>query len=580
MNIRDVFINHKNSLVKAIVNSDTTEQREHLRALESINHEHEIVSRIEISSLEITNDIQIDFGEVSIPITIQYITGSGNITFKNTVFKKPLFLNHLSKSVLKKIEFVDCNFSQPLQIIDCNRPNLKFFFKCENPTKREISVELQDCNLRSVHMKNCNLKGFTFNGDSTFITYISIRECNIQSNFLEKISFLKNLKALSLKDIIYEEGVFFQNAKSTIDFRIFGHNILFQENVENRSKSLQFSKSLILTECNFSNGKSFILNHANLAKTCKLDLVNADEIEFAYLIANEDFNFSSRKSNLITIRQGQFNRSEIKVVNNNDLKMPSNTFNGDCHFEDCQLNTSSFAGCNFNKYVSFKRSRFAKAPDFLNASYTHSTTFYGCKFDDVMSKESEGRYRVLKDQMRSISNDSDDILFSSYELQSRQKELWKSDKSEFILSLCYLLANQYGRSILRPLWCILTVWFVFALIFFSTDSIYVEISQTARPLDICFEASTQLKPYTPPCSSFFSITDISWATRARTKGKTYQSAVFSGINMLGPLRLVSFFEGFKVKTFTYVMLTWLQSILATILWYLFIVGIKRRFRTG
>ena len=145
---------------------------------------------------------------------------------------------------------------------------------------------------------------------------------------------------------------------------------------------------------------------------------------------------------------------------------------------------------------------------------------------------------------------------------------------EWFLSWMYFFINDYGRSLFKPVIGLLVVYISFALLFNFTDSFFIENSYLRNRMH-----NTQSEIFSSD-SLPEVMHDLDWLSNLRFESRHKQVLVFSSVNMLGPLRLLGDFTSFKYKRTRYLFLSWLQAILSTILWYTFIVGIKRRFKTN
>lgn len=214
----------------------------------------------------------------------------------------------------------------------------------------------------------------------------------------------------------------------------------------------------------------------------------------------------------------------------------------------------------FRGKTSFRFVTFHNAPEFFGATLYKDTTFSGCIFPNTPS-ESLGNYRVLKEFMGDLRNDKDEMRFMSLELKCHHDELnFKTIESSFekICSICAAWFNDYGLSLVRPIW-----WIIGLALFGGIVN-----------------SSFNLVTKNPEINVLLVDPDLnaSWKTEIYYASNLFQSFYLSLINSIGPLKLLL---GEPVVIQKYLIgqtLSFIQNIVSSILIFMFVTGIKRRFK--
>lgn len=570
-----VFMRVYTEILSDLNNSIQTENNEHIKKIIKELNEHpdqDLKKGIQIARLKLDSDVCIEFGNIQMPLLITKTSGTGKLTIKNSSFQDVFTINNLDAYANKKLEFIDCIFHGKFKlsnIINQNNKNLSIVLKNANNSNIGLNLETHTVIVKRMVFENLELKQLSFL--ETSIKSLFASRSKISTSIFENTSNIKGLSRIIIDNSIYERDINFDQLPPIVPYSIRMYNSIIKgEILSKNSRKFNNYFKLENIECNLDKTIQFV--NASFMKAVRIDIEKCEKFHMETNIIN-GINIVLRECKSL-ILSGNFNkefRGNFQAIKTASIR---GSFNNDTYFDKSTFNCSDFNGAQFTNYVSFKFCNFTKAPDFLGAKFTNHVSFYGAEFSDVTSTESEGRYRLLKDKMREVSNDADEILFSSYELESRHKDFKKSDRWQYFFSFLYWILNNYGRSLMRPVVSILIIWVFFAVVFFKFEnSFYVDDKLGLPNIPILHELKIS-------DNSAKAIEHHSWVTDTKFDSRPVQSMKFSAINMLGPLRLISFFEGFKVTTFAYMMLTWIQSVLATILWYLFIVGIKRRFRTG
>jgi uncharacterized protein YjbI with pentapeptide repeats len=222
--------------------------------------------------------------------------------------------------------------------------------------------------------------------------------------------------------------------------------------------------------------------------------------------------------------------------------------------------------CNnvtFKSRTDFSHSRFTSAPQFHGATFFQNTYFHSADFQDV-SADAEGAYRTLKQAMADLDNNYAEMLFGAFELDCRRKRLeWRRDFWEKLISLLYWATNSYGRRFMLPLAWLFVLLSIGAVAYSLHESIVPDPALSLETLNRL--EGTWMQP---------AITDQWQGCYISARG-----LYFSVFNTLGPLRLLSTYSVLTARTPFTQLASLGQLILATILWYVLIVGIRRRFKT-
>ena len=251
-------------------------------------------------------------------------------------------------------------------------------------------------------------------------------------------------------------------------------------------------------------------------------------------------------------------------------------FQGNLSCEMSDFGTVNGNSCAFESRTTFAGTSFSKAPHFHDVDFFQDTNFHGCGFKDVASSHAVGAYRTLKHAMSNMDNNTEETEFAALELHSRRIHLWSNlktkkgtrrlaDLGELLFSYVYYLINNYGRSLLRPI----LVWMSMIVLFMGLFSSFassggenVILSPTVHSEEI---AGTWLQGVVG--NHCFG----DWCYS--------RAAYFSVFNSLGPLRLLPTYSVIVATNTQTQILAFIQGIASTALIYVFVVGIKRRFKT-
>lgn len=369
---------------------------------------------------------------------------------------------------------------------------------------------------------NCYIKNFYSSGISHF-SDISFDSCsgdelNFKGDYCNFLIQNCSFKKIILSSTKMKEPIKIKNSKDLIDtLSISGNEKIQLENL----KIVEFV---------------FALDHAHNGnvnfKHCEVEVFRGkDSIPHI-----EDFKSHFRKF--------KFDR----VVFNKGFSFKSSVFS---EFELSYAKISS--------EMIFDRCKFYKAPKITNeSSIPLNVVFRDPVFLDF-SGVAISSYREIKNLFKQHHNDEYEQLFNSYEMEAKGKDLKLTDCSSmedllnFFLNRLAYHSNYYGRSLFLPLRNLM-ILFVLGILFYYL--------------------------FYPPHLAFFRYKPFEiqryWGEWV-IEDTFWRPVFYSLVNTLGPLKFLPYLDVFYVegggKYFVY-----LQNILSSVLLYLFVTSIKKKFR--
>jgi hypothetical protein len=223
----------------------------------------------------------------------------------------------------------------------------------------------------------------------------------------------------------------------------------------------------------------------------------------------------------------------------------------DSELGECEINRSTFQSSTY-----FRNTRFENAPIFFDTTFHADTSFEGSRFMDF-TDSAEGHYRTIKAKMGGLSNEIEESRFASLEMRARWTHLSfsKKDWLEKSLGAAYIALNDFGFSIGKPL-----IWLFLQFSLFA--DLYI------------FGGGTIFNP----AITNNALINNTWAADIYGWDKTSQAFYLSFINTLGPLRLAIKPDLIKTTAWYLQLGTFIQGIFSSILLYLFVAGIRKRFK--
>ena len=212
---------------------------------------------------------------------------------------------------------------------------------------------------------------------------------------------------------------------------------------------------------------------------------------------------------------------------------------------------------SIERFLVFEKTNFQKAPLLPSKGVLDNTehiNFSGCSFNEF-SKTATGIYRLNKEFFEKRKNEAEKTRFTSLELRSRGAGLkWSvSDFFEKIASIIYYQLNGSGFSLGRPLLWLGGLTFVAFILYWCGDLTTIN-------------------------ENFKNYQYKDWILDIKNRGNCGQSLYYSILNSLGPLRLIPMTQVVVAKHWWVQTISFVHGFLSTVLWYLFLMGIKKRFK--
>lgn len=315
--------------------------------------------------------------------------------------------------------------------------------------------------------------------------------------------------------------------------------------------------TLTFTNCSFN---SLMIRSGYLHFSARFIKCTIQKLKVEGLNAALD-EISLESSNVIsTLVFGIMNgRIEAIQTKFESIRNQTAVFNSTTLFENCSFGYNQtkgkidFSDIEFKKAVSFKGSEFHIAPMFFNTSLHEDTEFGDCKFYDVHSEFAWRAYRTLKQFMMQKESDHEAQMFHALELDSRyQTELPKGRKvftdpkgAEAISSLFLKHLNDYGRHLWLPL-----LWLTF------TANLFLIFYAMFGGLGCVGEVQ-------------------GWVKSVCTKNLPLY---YAARNLWGPFGLVLVSDAIVPNTLGVKVLGFIQLIISSIIWFVWILQIRSRFK--
>jgi hypothetical protein len=195
----------------------------------------------------------------------------------------------------------------------------------------------------------------------------------------------------------------------------------------------------------------------------------------------------------------------------------------------------------------------------ITGQLTPQSNFIDCKFNDL-SFDSIQKYRQLKAIFRGHNDDKLSDEFERLELRASHESIgFLKDPVNKTIGWFYTLYNSFGGSLWQPI-----AWY-FILLFLFT----------------CIYASNNVFiPNLPENQSLaeWIISGYHDVTLKDSRHLFDVSFVHSLVNSLGPIGFIYHDFGFDYKNGWWASLAIFQKTLFTIMWFLFIMQVRRRFK--
>lgn len=468
--------------------------------------------------------------------------------FLNEISKLPLSHAHLKSCIVNSIDRLEKFISRiPSVIID------GLFIPSGN---QKISLRLmQD---QSSIVKIISLESTAQEVEVMVLDNFESLEINGKKGQLKINIKLEGSKAKSLK-IWNISGEFNDNS-----VHINNSNI---ENINNNE-----NRNLLFNISNNSFVKKFLIQKEN-SSYISISNSTCENIQFNDLNGFFEFNKSEVKDIVIKSFQGKSVVNIKELKGNKSLGLTgsysylelADSEIGDVTFHNMDLrvgeisstkflNKANFEG-EFVESLIFKKVTFTKAPRFIKEKMCIDIHFIGCVFFDFAAS-SISQYRLLKNKFSEDSNEREESIFASYELEARVKNTsWRAEPFFKLCSLMYSVFNSYGRSVEKPVIIYVLMIFIFTIIYHMLS------------VDIFFDKYSIIQ------------LGIYWGDFI-FKNDWTRSLFYSFFNSLGPLRYLLNLDFLYIQSLGGKSVVFFHNILASVNLYLIIAGIKKRFKQG
>jgi hypothetical protein len=378
-------------------------------------------------------------------------------------------------------------------------------------------------------------------------------------------------KGLNLLDIFQQpntnEHIDASNKKrGKINQPIVFKNIKFnmtEVSLEDQSDDRDFSAFLKFQNCDFGQiifkainskvkfdfSENTLLDEVHI-KTHLSETVQFNDVRIEHLDVSEGTNLND-KLNFNGTKFGVKIDKETLGVPKGKPKLGEAPIPAYLHFKSIHFSKMEFFNCTF--YI---------APDFSGSELTHQTVFSQCHFYDNR-RESIAKYRFLRSQMQRLGNERETVMFSSLELETSHlaefqgRHISRSDKVEKQLSILYSRFSDYGRDILKPLTWILSTFLLFTFLYSFGGLLEVNIESIKKAPNWIQESLLSDNEY---------------------RTSLYSSLSESAINSLGPIGY--FVEENHIQSHNLIgeITILLQRVFSSLMWFLWILQIRRRFK--
>jgi hypothetical protein len=223
-------------------------------------------------------------------------------------------------------------------------------------------------------------------------------------------------------------------------------------------------------------------------------------------------------------------------------------------FKNCTLGTQNkdavtFKNSEFKTSLLFKDCNFSSAPDFHGARLHEDTKLVRCNFKDY-SEYAEGSYRLLRKFFETREDNLTAKQLHYHELKSASKNSSMALWDEKVISFFYWAFSFYGTSFFMPILWLLTLFSIGFYINTELLGIYCE-SHTGSP---------------------------KWVQNSICTSSVNTALYLSLQASLGPIGLILTEKSIGFVNFLGNILHFLHSVLSSIIWFLLIMSIRRRFK--
>lgn len=367
----------------------------------------------------------------------------------------------------------------------------------------------------------------------------------IENNENESIQVILNFKGTVRGDL----KVPFDNPNINLEHKkltIFIENVNFSDNV-----TIESSVNLPL---------SFAFKNCNFKKDANVRLYNDCSVVF-YIAEIDNLCISGCGNNsFVAINDSIIKYSDIMLSDVPFKALFSATTFGEKITSATSIGTFELRGLSSSTLLEFKNCNFICVPNFSGSTLNHQTIFLDCKFKDLSAK-SIACYRYLRSEMQRLNNHREADMFSSYEMEAYHKnnlsknELTSSEKLEKFFSCLYSLFSNYGRDMTRPLIWIFATFLVFWLF-----------------LSFWFVDLTNEALQNPSSLAHYFIENGNLPSRR------FAAFIQSVWNTLGPIGLFKTLCTIEITSPFAPVLIFIQKLISSIIWFLWLLQVRRRFK--
>ena len=502
--------------------------------------------------------------QINIPIKLNFTKCS--LKIEVWPFNKIKFMNIEESSIVGGFNIKDCIF----EILKINLNSDHSALPIHNLSLEKIeTTKLLHLEINAKIIDKLSITETVFSGQSE-IKLINVKKIIFNNSSVSQIKkmYLSNCESIEIDKLNIEEGTL------EIDSGYFKELKLIELKVSELTlKNLINITDLQISNCEIKdfifaaeNKNSLVIKNSIINLNNKTDLslsfneIEIDNSQFSNVIFNvKELSIQNSNFSKIIFKEGT-SVHNIKICNLNKKEKNQNTCEliaknlkdvRQLEFAHAKLGHCNFDSTIFEGYTSFQDVEFNNAPSFFASKFYSNTQFLSSKFKDF-SNESIHKYRHLKNEMGKFNNLHDENYFAGLEMKARGKNL--SLYYDFFEKLCSIAAwvlNDYGISLFRPFCWLISIW-IFGTWYFEFD------------VNFTLSQINKIEPV--------------WHKEVRQSPIIFKSMFFSLINALGPVRIFIDEPIFVSKNISTQIIVFLINILSSVLWYLGITGIKKRFR--
>ena len=502
-----------------------------------------------LSEINPNKDIDIYIGhpyeliEFDFNLNIVALKNVKNIFFMNCVFKEKV---RISRSSINELSFRNCLFPKEIvfndttsKLIDFQNRMLWKNLRVNNyiSSHDPLPIDIHENNDKNkIQFSNCNIEELQWRAGHICNPQVLISGGKILTwnvgNLVSHSQGHWTIQNLSLSKFNFNSG----DSKSSLKMQtISGHapdsTINANGNFENLNiETLTHFQEINLTDITI-NQNEFLLKN-----------IDAKSIH----INNLNYNSNHNEVDGLYLELSKLKNTFDKGIAINVTNM---VFEGKILFKDIALSKASFYNVKFNDSLEFINVKFYCYLALWENNFTDKChiQFSNCKFktprpsDDYNSKKAEESFRILKNQSKKINYEYGEHLFTALELKARCDKLKWSNFEKWIGEFGWRI-NKFGESLLIPflMWASTIIYFTFFYYGYNL-------------LDVANKTHSNFFEYYIP-SALYSLDNALFFTKILSR------------------------ENFHYPTIAGSLWGAFQFILNAIFLYLFIAGVKKRFR--